>query len=541
VTEDPKIPGGELVIDIRDDGDGMDIKALNAFFNLGDSTRVNADGMKVEDAIGEKGHGTKTYFNSREIEVYTATDEKNRLYAVMIEPLRELLQYKVPQYEYDPATSADIAKGTRIVIRGFNQNVKKDFSHRILKDHILWFTKFGSVDWIFEKERPKVVEESSVYRRGLKLYLHGLGYDGDWEEIGYGHQFPAERVLQKELKAKNPDQPMRWYVKRWIDRGVPVKEHPQLKLDIVFCLEGDLARRDVNPMISYQGKHLEGDYTIEQRYGLWACKDYIPIKTVNDWFSAGKSEWTKFHAFVNCQGFSLTANRADINNTDPKILEKIEETIKDFYEGKVADCSQYHEYLAAVQEQEAYRSAKQESTDFSTRQKRIGKKHIAVLNGVELVAPGVAVKGARGQEVGVHCLFAQMCALHPGLFPFIVVDYDTHLGYDCLVTHSSVFDLTQPKLAFLEFKYRLDTEFNHSFDNLAYVVCWECDLNDNSEVRDLRQERRVLKIFEKSDERDHKTYYLQALGKPHNIEVFVLREYLKDKLGLEFKPRSSAA
>ncbi len=60
VWEDKKMPGGELVIEIRDDGDGMDEAALEAFFNLGDSTRVADDGTKLKGYIGEKGHGTKT-------------------------------------------------------------------------------------------------------------------------------------------------------------------------------------------------------------------------------------------------------------------------------------------------------------------------------------------------------------------------------------------------------------------------------------------------------------------------------------------------
>ena len=74
-------------------------------------------------------------------------------------------------------------------------------------------------------------------------------------------------------------------------------------------------------MIRYVGKQREhGDYTITERYGLWATKDYIPITRVNDWFMRGRSEWTRFHAFVNCQDFALTANRADINNTEADLL-----------------------------------------------------------------------------------------------------------------------------------------------------------------------------------------------------------------------------
>lgn len=536
--EDKKMPGGELVLEISDNGDGMDERGLKAFFNLGDSTHVSEDGTKLGDYIGEKGHGTKTYFNSRQIELFTTSKSGGHFYAVMDEPLKNLLHMKVPPYLYDPNPTSPIPQGTKIIIRGFNQNVKSDFAHRVLLDHIIWLTKFADFGWLFEASRPKRREDSQAYKVGRKLYLHGLGYDDEWEEIGFGHHFPKECTTIGELKKKSASQPMRWYVKRWTKKGLPVKEFPHVKLDIIFSVEGDLLRRDYNSMISYSGKpKQEGDYTIESRYGLWASKDYIPVRQVNDWFSKGKSEWTKFHAFVNCQEFALTANRADINNTEPKLLAKIEETVKEYYENSIEDSNEFQDYLAAMREQEQYRNAQQEAKEFSSRKKRALKKHIAQFKGLEFLAPGPSGRGERGQELGVHCLFSQFAVLEPDLFPFKVVDYDTHRGYDCLVSRVTAFDLNNPDLAFVEFKYNLEPTFNHSFDKLAYIVCWYCDLNHGTEIVDLAGERRILEIYPRDDTRDHTTYYLRAIGKPINIEVFVLKDYLKEKLKIEFKPR----
>lgn len=540
VWEDKKMPGGELVIEISDNGDGMDERRLEAFFNLGDSTHIGEDGTKLDECTGEKGHGTKTYYNSRQIEVFTKCKNSNKLYALMDEPLKALLHRKLPDYEPDLNPTYDIEQGTKIVIRGFNKDVKRDFSHRVLKDHILWLTKFSDFSWIFEDSRPKTREDSNTYKTGPKLYLHGLGYDKEWDEIRYGHIFPAECTSLNELKKLNSNEPMRWYVKRWIKKGLTVKEFPDVKLDIVFSLEGDLVRRDYNPLISYQGKKYEGDYTIEQRYGLWAAKDYIPIKQENDWFSAGKSEWTKFHAFVNCQGFALTANRADVNNTDPqKLLDKIEETVSDYYSNNIEDSREFAEYLNAMKVQEGYKNKKQELEDLKNRRNRAIKKYVANLNGVELLSPGAPVRGARGQEIGVHCLFAQLSVLKPDLFPFKVVDYDTHKGYDCLVSHSTAFDLTNPSLSFVEFKYMLDTAFNHSFENLHYIVCWDCDLSPGSQITDLTGENRILELYPPGQNRNYTAYFLKGIGKPHNIEVFVLKKYVAEKLGIKFEPRTS--
>ena len=61
----------ELVISLEDDGHGMDETEIKAFFGLGFSMRTKVDerGFKISSAIGEKGHGTKIYFNSRRIDV----------------------------------------------------------------------------------------------------------------------------------------------------------------------------------------------------------------------------------------------------------------------------------------------------------------------------------------------------------------------------------------------------------------------------------------------------------------------------------------
>lgn len=63
----------ELVVSLEDDGEGMNEDQLRLFFGLGLTNRKIVDnlGRKVSKSIGEKGHGTKIYFNSRRIEVET--------------------------------------------------------------------------------------------------------------------------------------------------------------------------------------------------------------------------------------------------------------------------------------------------------------------------------------------------------------------------------------------------------------------------------------------------------------------------------------
>jgi len=68
---DKSVGEDELVITISDNGEGMGEEELKYFFGLGFTNRKKLDklGKKITEAIGEKGHGTKIYFNSRRIEV----------------------------------------------------------------------------------------------------------------------------------------------------------------------------------------------------------------------------------------------------------------------------------------------------------------------------------------------------------------------------------------------------------------------------------------------------------------------------------------
>jgi sensor histidine kinase regulating citrate/malate metabolism len=77
----------ELVVQISDNGHGMTEESLEAFFGLGLSTRREKDeyGHKRSIAIGEKGHGTKIYFNSRCVKVST-TANSTKIEATMDQP-----------------------------------------------------------------------------------------------------------------------------------------------------------------------------------------------------------------------------------------------------------------------------------------------------------------------------------------------------------------------------------------------------------------------------------------------------------------------
>lgn len=298
----------ELTIVIEDDGEGMDFEQLEAFFGLGFSNRREKDetGNKSSGAIGEKGHGTKIYFNSRMIEVETVRNS-SLIVATMDRPIQSLRTGKLPEAEFEQS-STDRTKGTRVTVRGYNDNNQTGFGHNALKDYILWFTKFGS----FEQELGIDTNTNVI------LHLSGLGHDNNNpDRLTFGNVFPDENTNVTSLKKSDKVAPLDYYVAKWHGQDIPVEGMPDYTIDIVFTIEGDQIKREYNKMIHerYAGWQ-EGEYNVEQRYGLWLAKDYIPITRRNEWV-AEKSEWTKYHSFVNSQNFRLTANRASIDNTPP--------------------------------------------------------------------------------------------------------------------------------------------------------------------------------------------------------------------------------
>ena len=170
-----------LEITIKDNGSGMDQIGLQSFFDLGNSlSRGN------EDKIGEKGHGTKVYFNSSYIEVSTIRDNI-KLVAKMVDPIRKLHDRQIPIVDVKQHISEDEPNGTEITIKGYNSNRREKFTHNELKDYILWFTKFSSFEHYFDNcDYQDIV----LLLKGLDRKVH--------EQIKFGHPFPEEsKPVQK--------------------------------------------------------------------------------------------------------------------------------------------------------------------------------------------------------------------------------------------------------------------------------------------------------------------------------------------------------
>jgi hypothetical protein len=279
-------------------------------------------------------------------------------------------------------------------------------------------------------------------------------------------------------------------------------------------------------MLRRQGKtRRAGDYLSEERYGLWLGKDFVPIQRFNSWVSE-RSEYTRMHAFVNSQDLALTANRGSVENSGHDLLEDIKTTIKQIFDEQIephADYQKFQDELLAI---ERSRHAKKEGDDYKRRKKRLESKEVAFVDNLEFLSPS--------SEMDLVALVAGIQALRPKLLPFIVRDYDSRFGFDGLAARNKDLAIDDTTHLFVEFKFELKREFNHSFSKLEAIICWSSRIKDGEDVVDLTGTPGKFEVTKKDD--NSIVRLIKIRGESKSVEVIVFRDLLEEHKVI-FKPR----
>ena len=501
-----------LKITLEDNGQGMNLDGLQSFFDLG-----NSMSRGDVEKIGEKGHGTKVYLNCKSI--YVETQKDGKIYkAFMDEPERKLHNREIPTVQVEEHMAETKESFTKITVLGYNNNRRDKFTHANVKDYITWFTKMGSI------ERESGIDKN----KNVKLYLKGIDVD-EYEEIEFGHVFPEESISVSKLFDEHLVDAPKFYCKKFIVNGV-LKDSPEIKYNAVFYVEGTKVKYSYNKMIKRSGYTAPpGAYTIQERYGLWLCKDFLPIQRKNEWITKKGTEYTRFHAFINCQGLNLTANRGSIENTPSEIIKDLQKVAEDIYD-MIIQSNDWFDLDYLEDQVDAYNTVEREKKDFKKRLALLNKAKIAEYKGIRLVEPQ--------KEQGVFSLYLQLAQIEKDLFPFTILDYDTHSGIDVIVKSNDSLPIKSSKLYYVEFKNYLEKNFNHSFENLHSIVCWDINLKNGDEIQDIAMTNRILKIIPPENSGDYTKYFLDNISSARKIEVFVLKTYLAEKLGIMFRNRT---
>jgi hypothetical protein len=507
-----------LVITIEDDGRGMTKEALERdFWGLGFSASRD-DKTK----IGEKGHGTKIYLRSEEVRVLTHSEE-GTYESVCERPMRALTRRTPHQPKIRAVQRTQAQTGTLIRIYGYNQNERSSFVQNVVKDYIAWFTKFGSIETALGIDTLK----------DLKLDLKCLDRE-DFERIPFGHPFPPENQDIDKLFDEHQSGAADLFVRRYDLKGQRLKELPEVTYDGIISVEGDQIKRQYNPLLGEKRRKDTGRYRVGDRYGLWLCKDYIPVQRINDWivgFGTGSNSLTLLHGFINCQRLKLTANRGSIANTDPKVIEELKKAVQMHLDTVNSDLHRSGIYTL-FQWQDEERTLKEERDDFLTRTKTFKSRRLANWNDQTLLEPR--------NEAELFGMFMRIWSLRPELFDFEPLDYNTSKGIDIVARNKTDNSISESTFWYVELKHLLRETLNHGFKFLRYIVCWDFDksVNPSSSEFAAIQETDVRTLETSTTAEGYTLYFLNSRTNAIKIQVIRLKQLMRERLGVEFHEQS---
>lgn len=287
-----KSEDGEINISFEDNGEGMGKEELEQFFNAGYTS-------KDESKIGEKGLGTKLFFNSKKIEVITNKNGiayKGRLN----KPLEKLRKDEVPEYQFEKEENSNFHEGTKIKIQDLKTNNSRDiFWGNNLKNYLRWKTAAGSIRHFFNEGKNIQVHVNISFNSKNKSF-----------EVK-GHPLPESNKVEEPDKFAYQFDPFKFKIE---DSSEPIQ------VEIVGSIVGSEA-------------HIVKDKRMKKKYkGFFLCKDYFPIRSVNEEVFGNSGEWQSMHVLVNCQNLKLTMGREDFLNKEEEksTFKKIIDILKTF-------------------------------------------------------------------------------------------------------------------------------------------------------------------------------------------------------------------
>jgi hypothetical protein len=507
---------------ILDDGSGMDERGLAAFWGVGAS-------HKTGRSIGYKGHGTKLYFDCARLSVATRRrgDEGWTLSSMEHPAASDVDEVTTgtvgPEHRIFQEISAagEPSSGTAILMEGFRgPNPDRLLSRQDVEAYCDWFTVLADVrsglfsrrvefhdallDQRWEELRSGEVELRpmvlSLRINGEQTYsLVGRGaskskdflaaWRSDVERHGeiaaFGHRFADEYESAKGANRVQDDStslrltgPADWV----FENGISV----------VGRVEGHRRQRESYPEASWQGSR--GLFKFEDRFGLWLCKDFIPVTRRPDLLLTAIQEVaerrrTRFefktvrnwHVFVNYQGFTPTANRTGLSNEETwerAVIDALKVVIdRAFRRQGFAD------WVARLQSARLDRQRDREVDDMRQRLEEIRewmadreKKDLIDVSLVQGLVQrdeeeALAVREPRSEQELFH-VFGMMESRWK--LPLRVVEYNANEGIDAVAVVYSR-KLLAEQYGRVEFKFEVAANhpLDHFFDAIDLVVCWK--------------------------------------------------------------------
>lgn len=517
VYETEKLSGKELIIDLWNNGDGLEKERTECFFDLANSSKIDDNRIPIKGKIGYKGHGSKIFFNSKIIHI--CSKYKENYWAVELDnPIKQIEKdgtfyysdYKSPE-ELGLSLPEEWEKGFFVRIIGhlhFNtQHTMFKLNHKNLRDYSKWYTVFGTIRTLFDID---------LKNKGISLYLNGLNMQNfknefdnfetidpvptfetvegiEYEVLELGHIFPEERFTETSMKklatSINSPKPYYEYYSRMIfNQEVACSNNTNFRL--TMNIEGYETKRRYDVLLTKRGKsRTEITHTDTERYGLWACKGGIPVEKVDEWLEGGRGAYSFMHAFIDCDEFKLTANRGTIDNSDIEKIEIIKKELNKIFSGqRIKD---------AIEERTEIEKMENQLTSIEEDKKLLEERYKLSKKKKDIILPeGIIIKEPTKRKTGYSesetlILLVNLLSIYPKLFTFNLLDYNTTKGIDCVVEYQYA-----PK--YIEIKGTMQKKINHPFRHIYKFVCYDIDFNENDIIIDIEDVKTQL-IINKTD------------------------------------------
>jgi hypothetical protein len=341
-----------------------------------------------------------------------------------------------------------LQKGTRITILGFFDNQASIFKHEWIKDYILWHTAHGSVRPLFEKG----------YSKNVRVFLKGVDREGNQEEIPFGHPMPLDAIDAAPAGVPLSEAPkhLRKVFGPKTYSGLTDPSGIKYKAEIIGIIAGEEARYRI-PEGVRRG-------TAKHRFGLWLCKDYIPIDHRPDLIATDQS-YIPYHFVLNCDQFSLTANRGSVSNTDRELLERIESIVDEFLEKEVKSSNKFDEWEEAKKTADTHKKTKKQYEKLEKRIKALKKR--------ELLNVAGSIEFVPRNEQETMLVLQSLLTMGVSSLPFIIDDAESQIGIDLLIR---IYDSAKQELEYktYEVEHKLSNffEHEHGLKQVHGIVCW---------------------------------------------------------------------
>lgn len=492
---------GRFILEIQDDGKGMNIIGIHRFFNLGDSN-------KDKQGIGEKGLGTKTYFKSEKITLVTQTREGEAYKATMERPWEYLSNNILPEYIIEVTDTLPGKVGTSITIEGYIiDNPERYFNFDTVVDYVLWYTAAGSFKTYFANyaELHKYIHNMQVAPR---VFIEDR-IQGKKEEIAGTHQFSPPQEKPKEDHSEIIYKRSTNYCRHF----GPFYRATNINGEYVsFQMYGTVSGVNCRKKIA---KLKQGE-TLKNRFGLYLAKDFIPFMKKSNLIT--EDTYHHYHLLLNSQAFELTADRNNISNQeDPKVKWVFEEAKKII-----------NEDIAPLVEEGYFSLRRNEEIEYSLREKQ--RKLYERLENYERIdnlnLDGIPVMKRPDNESQVVLLFTALLATGKSTE---LIKYISKIGH---YSNNSTTDMVcidhKGNKVLVEVEFKLSNLFRHEhpYETFDYVVCWKVDLEIN-EKKKLRDGNMMSLIYENDE-------WMLKYGTQKVIPIIELRKVISEIKEIKF-------